>query len=139
MRYVLLIVLMAAGGFVALRGWAAEPSTSPATRSSIPVAEVEEFASLIGRPGHVLLDVRTAEEHAAGRIGGGSDLVDFESASFAKRAAELPRDKTYLIYCRSGRRSHLAAGQMRAMGFEHVVELKGGMGAWEKAGKAVEK
>ena len=139
MRYVLLIVLIVAGGFVALRGWAVSPSTSPATRSSIPVAEVEEFASLIGRPGHVLLDVRTAEEHAAGYIAGGSEVVDFESAGFAKRAAELPRDKTYLIYCRSGRRSHLAAGQMRGLGFEHVVELKGGISAWEKAGKAVEK
>lgn len=139
MRYVLLIVLMVAGATVALRGWAAEPSTSPTTRSSIPVAEVEEFASLIGRPGYVLVDVRTAEEHAAGHIAGTSEIVDWESASFAKRAAELPRAKTYLIYCRSGRRSRLATAQMQFMGFDHLVELKGGMLAWVKAGKAVEK
>lgn len=139
MRYVLLIVLLAAGAFVALRGRAAAPSTAPTTQSSIPLATVEEFASLIGQPGHVLLDVRTPDEHAAGHIAGGSKVVDFESPDFAKQAAELPRDKTYLIYCRSGRRSHLAAGQMQALGFEHLVDLKGGILGWAKAGKPVGK
>ena len=124
-----------------LQAWAEDKATTtPATQSSnIRLAEVDEFASLIGLEGHVLLDVRRPEEHAAGHIAGGSDLIDFESADFARLVAELPQDKTYLIYCRSGRRSHLAMLKMQTMGFTKLVDLKGGILGWTKAGKPVEK
>jgi intracellular sulfur oxidation DsrE/DsrF family protein len=42
------------------------------------------------------------------------------------------RSKTYLLYCRSGKRSQVALAQMKASGFERVYDLQGGYPAWEK-------
>ena len=140
MRDALLIVLVAAVVLVAWRAWAAGAGTSAATQTGGSLAAPKEFAALIGRPDHVLLDVRKPAEHAAGHIAApASKLLDFASADFPRQVAELPRDKTYLVYCRSGRRSHAAVAQMQSLGFAHLVDLQGGILAWQKAGQPVEK
>lgn len=81
----------------------------------------------------VVLDVRTAEEFAAGHIEDAINL-DFKGAGFKDELAKLDRDQTYLLHCRSGNRSGQAKATLLELGFTAIYHLDGGMLAWEKAG-----
>ncbi len=89
--------------------------------------------------GAQVLDVRTKEEWDAGRLKGAKLATVTEEGFLAKAKALLDAEKPVLVYCRSGRRSEKAAKELRAAGFSPVYELQGGIVAWEKAGKPVEK
>lgn len=54
---------------------------------------------------------------------------------------KLPADKKakIVLYCRSGRMSTIAAEEMVRLGYTHIMNLKGGMNAWENAGLRIEK
>jgi len=86
----------------------------------------------------VVLDVRTKEEYNKGHIPG-SVQIDFNSRDFDQEVAKLDKNKTYLVHCAAGGRSARACKKMDAMNFPKLYNLEGGMGAWEKAGKPVEK
>ena len=93
---------------------------------------VNDFASLLDAPPAedlTLIDLRTAEEIAAGYIDGAAQL-DFYAADFEQRLESLPRDGHYLIYCNSGNRSGTTLRLMKDLGFEQVTELDGGIQAW---------
>jgi phage shock protein E len=98
----------------------------------------EEFDNLRADKKNVVLDVRTPEEYADGHIPG-SVNIDFNSEDFDKQIAKLDKSKMYLVHCASGGRSARSCNKMGKMNFEHLYNLEGGMGAWEKAGKPVEK
>jgi rhodanese-related sulfurtransferase len=85
-----------------------------------------------------ILDVRTPEEVAEGHLLG-STTVNFLSPDFSKEVEALNKNKTYLLYCRSGSRTRKAADAMQKMGFKHVYMLEGGINAWKEAGKEVVK
>ena len=68
-----------------------------------------------------VIDVRTAQEYAAGHIAGAQN-IDVEAADFATRIATLDKAGKYLVYCHSGRRSGMAAQQMAAAGFTDIVD-----------------
>jgi rhodanese-related sulfurtransferase len=57
----------------------------------------------------------------------------------ASRLAEVPKDKDVVVYCRTGRRSALAADVLAANGYERVSQLEGDMQAWVARGRPVEK
>lgn len=80
-------------------------------------------------PGVVVLDVRTPEETAQGKIQGAIEL-DFRSPDFAAEVAKLDPEKTYLVYCRSGNRSGKACHLMAEKGFKNLFNLSGGYLAW---------
>jgi phage shock protein E len=69
----------------------------------------------------VVIDVRTPTEFAAGHIAGARN-IDVEAADFGSRIASLDKKASYLVYCRSGRRSAIAADQMAAAGFSDIVD-----------------
>lgn len=102
---------------------AAEPA-----EASVNVS-VSEFEKLIGKKNTLLLDVRTPEETAAGKIAGAME-IDVLAADFTERVRRLDKDKTYLVYCRSGRRSTRAVEIMATEGFSHLINLEGGFNAW---------
>lgn len=77
-----------------------------------------------------LLDVRRASEYAEGHIPGAAQLDVTNEAEFLKGIESLDKEKTIYIYCRSGRRSRIAAKHLIDKGF-NVVDLKGGYSAWE--------
>lgn len=83
-----------------------------------------------------LVDVRTPEEYAQGFIEGAMNM-DFRGAKFDSLAGTLDKNKTIFVYCAAGGRSESAAELLRQKGFKNVVDLKGGMIAWEGAGKPV--
>lgn len=98
--------------------------------------EVNEFAELIADPDVVILDVRKADEFAEGHIRGAILIDQFQSDFVEQAKANLPKNKTIAIYCRSGRRSANAAGKLADVGYK-CVNLKGGIIAWKEAGMPV--
>jgi len=81
----------------------------------------------------IIIDVRTPEEYASGRIEKAINL-DYYSETFADELDTLDKDKTYLIYCRSARRSGQALDMMAELGFVEVYNMLGGMVRWERVG-----
>lgn len=94
-------------------------------------ASVEEFAILMNEKNVIVLDVRTPRETALGIIEGAIE-IDIKNPSFVDQINKLDKDKTYLVYCRSGRRSVTACNAMSELGFGHLYNLVGGYGAWVK-------
>lgn len=89
----------------------------------------EEFKSKMDAdPKAVLLDVRTAGEFASGAIEDAKN-IDFFSANFRSQIENLPKDKNYFVYCRSGNRSGQAVKFMKNNGYT-AYNLDGGIGAW---------
>lgn len=82
---------------------------------------------------HLLLDVRTAEEFAAGHIPGAKNI---SLQSLDRRLGELPKDQPIIVYCRSGSRSATAAQLLKRQGFEDVRDL-GGIITWQRQGLPV--
>jgi rhodanese-related sulfurtransferase/type 1 glutamine amidotransferase len=100
--------------------------------------DIEEFARLIAMKRHLVLDVRTAKEFAAGHIAGATNL-DVTAPDFAARLKALDPDQVYLVHCATGRRSARACDRMVALNFRYLVELAPGFKGWEAAGKPIEK
>ena len=84
-------------------------------------------------PGFVLLDVRTPGEYGKGHIRG-AKLLDYYHRDFLKRLKSLDRDKSYLLYCRTGNRSGRTLAVMAKLGFKQAAHLAGGIVAWQGKG-----
>jgi len=87
----------------------------------------------------VVLDVRTPEEYAEGNIEGSQNIDFLKTDYFTSSIERLDKNKTYYVICRSGGRSARASDQMRAAGFKNVVNVTGGMLAWQAANLPVKK
>jgi phage shock protein E len=96
----------------------------------------EDFAAHAGEAGAFVLDVRTPEEYAGGRLAGAKLVPVHELEA---RLSELPPDKKTPIhvYCARGGRSAKAARLLTEKGYEAVHDLAGGIAAWTGAGKSV--
>lgn len=121
----------AAEGSVADTATPAETAAAPDTFMVVAAAAFDQ--QLRQTPDAVLLDVRTPAEYATGFIPG-AQLMDFNDPSFAGKLAALDKAKPYFLYCAAGVRSHGAYEMMKAQGFRQVIELDGGISAWEAAG-----
>lgn len=105
--------------------------------AGVRVVSPEEAAGLLdAEPAPAVIDVRTPEEFAEGRIEG-AVLIDVTSPDFAERIAELDRDQPYVLYCRSGNRSVTARQVMADLGFADVADIAGGITAWVEEGRPV--
>ena len=72
----------------------------------------------------IILDVRSREEYDQGHIPGAILIPDTEIE--AKAADLLPdKDQLILVYCRSGRRSKLAAQSLADLGYTNIREFGG--------------
>ena len=74
--------------------------------------------------GYVILDVRTQEEYDQGHIPG---AIVISHEEIAEKAEEVLTDKDQLIlvYCRSGRRSKIAAEALVELGYTNIKEFGG--------------
>ena len=113
--------------------------TSCATRNNgFKTVGVDEFSKLIAEnDGIQLLDVRTQSEYDEGHIAGAQHINVLDSTFVDKAKAQLDKQKPVAVYCRSGHRSAKAAHSMVKAGYR-VINLDGGIIAWQKAGKKVE-
>ncbi len=98
-------------------------------------AKIDEpgLKALLARDkGVVLLDVRTSEEFATGHLPG-SLLLPFDAINAASAAKLIPTKKTtVVVYCRSGRRSALAAQTLVGLGYTKVLDF-GAVDLWRGA------
>lgn len=106
-------------------------------KDSIQVLSIEKFEKMMSKKKNRLVDVRTPEEVSEGQIAGALN-INFLGENFASEIQNLNKNKTYLLYCRSGARTRKAADQMQKAGFKKVYMLEGGITAWKEAGNPIE-
>jgi hydroxyacylglutathione hydrolase len=87
----------------------------------------EELAS--GEP-PMVIDIRTPGEWGAGHLRGS---VNVPLSQLRERIGEVPRDRRIAVHCAGGYRSSIAASVLRREGFTDLIELAGGITAWEAA------
>lgn len=88
-------------------------------------------------PTVAFINVCTPDEYASKHIEGVKSLPLDEIAS---RAAELKDKKTIYVHCRSGNRSQRAIATLEQLGIQaELVNVEGGLLAWEGAGLETEK
>ena len=77
----------------------------------------------------VILDVRTPKEYSDGHLENALN-VDYYADTFKDELNALDRNKTYLVYCRTGGRSGSTLRMMRELGFKNVYNMEGGYTEW---------
>ena len=98
--------------------------------ASVVTIEASALADRIAAGEVQLIDVRTPEEYAEGHIEGAILMPVDEFDPAAIPAAE---GKETILYCRSARRSELAATMLSEATGETAVHLEGGIIAWQEA------
>lgn len=91
---------------------------------------VEKADKVIAKKNLLILDVRTPEEVAEGHIPGAINY-NINAPEFKDKLAALDRNKSYLVYCRSGKRSGKAIEMMKSMGFKRLYEMNAGFPAYD--------
>ncbi|MBR5140472.1 MAG: rhodanese-like domain-containing protein [Clostridia bacterium] len=93
------------------------------------ISQEEAKRIMDSEAGYVIVDARTESEYAEGHIPGAILMPEYE---VAERAESLIEDKSTLIlvYCRSGRRSKIAAEELVKLGYTNVKEF-GGIIDWK--------
>jgi rhodanese-related sulfurtransferase len=112
--------------------------------ATVETLEVEAVQALLGREDVVIVDLRDPRElEREGRMPGAfhcpRGMLEFwidPESPYAK--PELQEDKQFVFFCAGGWRSALAAKTAQDMGLKPVAHMRGGFGAWKKAGAPVE-
>lgn len=91
------------------------------------------LVSLVNHENAVVLDVRDQKEFGLGHVSG---AIHMPFSSIDQRASELDdsKDKPIVIVCKMGQHSSAAGKKLKALGFENVRRLSGGMAEWNAAG-----
>ncbi|MFZ3211632.1 MAG: MBL fold metallo-hydrolase [Terriglobales bacterium] len=78
----------------------------------------------------LVLDVRSPREWASKHIEGS---VNLPLNHLQERIAEVPRDRRIAVHCAGGYRSSIAAAILHQYGITDLIEMAGGLAAWEAA------
>ena len=100
-------------------------SCSSGGSSAITNVDAQTFIKEIQSENVQIIDVRTYGEYASGHLQGALN-IDVESGAFDSGIANLDKNATYALYCRSGRRSTLAAERMAEAGFTKIINFNNG-------------
>ena len=93
------------------------------------ISGAEAKALMDSESGYIIIDARTQSEYDEGHIPGAILIPEYEIADRAEK--ELPdKNQLILVYCRSGRRSKIAAEELVKLGYTNVKEF-GGIIDWE--------
>ena len=98
----------------------------PTERISAPMVAEE----LAGTDAPLLLDIRNPREWAARHIAGS---VNIPLNHLQERIGEIPRDRRIAVHCAGGYRSSIAAGILHQYGITNLIEMAGGLAAWDAA------
>ena len=101
----------------------------PQEQATVHNVSPEKFKELMKQPNTTVIDVRTFQETSKGKIEGAMD-IDIRQEGFEDKIKLLPKDRTYLVYCRSGRRSTAACEIMLKNGFTKLYNMEGGWNAY---------
>lgn len=103
-----------------------------ASNDPIRLLDSAEFADFIDANPEV--DVINVHVPYQGHIAGTDDFVDF-SRILEHEGLPTDLDEAVVLYCRSGSMSGQAAEDLVSAGYTNVVDLSGGMNAWEASGR----
>jgi len=123
-------------------GAAAVPTAAPV---AVTVPQVTADALLArlapgaAAPAPIVLDVRRAEEFAAGRVPGARNIPHDAILADAVEALGAPQDAEIVVYCQSGRRANMALEALQKAGYTRLSHLEGDYAAWQSQGRPVEK
>lgn len=104
--------------------------------SAITTVEAAAFLTETSKPGVTVVDVRTPEEFTAGHLDGAVNM-NVEGSDFDTQIVTLDTAGTVAVYCRSGRRSAIAAEALASAGFTSIVTLQGGLADLQAAGGSI--
>ena len=110
-------------------------TSAPATAGEYSdLVSADDFARTVTQRNRVTINVHVPFE---GAIRGTDQFIPFDRIE--QQAARLPSDRSapLAIYCRTGSMSATAAKTLAALGYTDVVELQGGMQAWEASGRSL--
>jgi rhodanese-related sulfurtransferase len=112
--------------------------------ATVETLEVEAVQAMLAREDVVLVDLRDPRElEREGKMPGAfhcpRGMLEFwidPESPYAK--PQFQQDKQFIFFCAGGWRSALAAKTAKDMGLKPVAHMRGGFGAWKKAGAPVE-
>ena len=87
------------------------------------------LVNLVNREGAMLLDIRDSKDYSSGHIAG---AVSMPVSSIDARIGELEshKDKPVVLVCKMGQHASATGRKLKALGFEKVRRLSGGMSEW---------
>lgn len=118
---------------------ALSPARTLAVDTGVPTITLDDARALLGTPDVVFIDGRS-DVHwkpSSSKIAG---AVREDPKAADRWFAAYQRDKTLIVYCdcKAEELSGMVTGRLRELGFAKAYALKGGWGAWVKAGYPVE-
>lgn len=93
----------------------------------------EKFDEISKKENVVLIDIRTPEEFKEGHIAGALN-IDYYESDFSENVFKLDKNKEYIIYCRSGRRSNNAYPLFEEANLV-TYDFTPGIIGWKEAGR----
>lgn len=109
-------------------------SRSDLVRSVERIDAAELARRLASRAPPRVVDVRGPGEYAAGYIEG---ALSIPLPELSDRAAEIPRDRPFVLHCAGGYRSMIAASLLERRGVTPLTDLTGGFNGWQQSGQRV--
>jgi len=100
--------------------------------ASVPAVKPAELKARLGQAGArpVVLDVRRAEEFAAGHVDGAINVAHTAVLASPAAAVGAAKDAEIIVYCASGRRASTAIEALRNAGYSNLKHLDGDYTAW---------
>jgi rhodanese-related sulfurtransferase len=109
------------------------PSCRAQQGQSVTALSPKEASDLIekhkGDSNFVILDIRTPGEYQSGHLQN-AVMIDYYSKSFADEIGRLDKEKSYLVYCRSGNRSARSMDLFKKLQFQKIYHLSSGINSW---------
>ena len=99
--------------------------TSCAGSAGVTNLDANAFLEKSQETNVVVIDVRTSAEYAQGHMANAIN-IDVEAGDFDSEIGNLDKKVAYAVYCRSGRRSAIAAEKMANLGFTSIFNLQNG-------------
>ena len=90
----------------------------------VNITAEEAKAIMDSEEGYIILDVRTQEEYDQGHIPG-AIVISHEEIGDKAEGVLTDKDQLILVYCRSGRRSKIAAEALVELGYTNIKEFGG--------------
>jgi rhodanese-related sulfurtransferase len=110
------------------------PSLGAQDSTRIITVSAKEAADLIdkhsGNSNFAVLDIRTPGEFQSGHLPD-AILVDFYSQTFSDQLNRLDKEKSYLVYCRTGNRSTNSLGLFKKLKFDKIYHMSTGISGWK--------
>ncbi|MFY9911463.1 MAG: rhodanese-like domain-containing protein [Candidatus Sulfotelmatobacter sp.] len=107
--------------------------------AGLPVASIQQISAPVLRDklqtsALQVLDVRREAEWEAGHI---ENAMWWPLDNFKVSPPEIDRDTPVAVHCKSGYRSMIACSLLQCAGFAQVIDVMGGLDAWQQAQLAV--